>query len=118
MTLAATLAPGEVCVRVAEPSVTLAAQVGRGGRAGRLALTTWMRGLPVDVALGCFASDGVDGSSGNSGAIVSGAAPEGAQAALDAFDDGPFLTAHAAAIAAAPSGHNLLDLHVLLRARS
>ena len=115
--LAATLAPGDVCVRVAEPSVRLPVAPGRGGRAGRLALMTWCRGLPADVALVCLASDGVDGSSGSAGGSVSGSAPSGATQALEAFDDGPFLAAHDASLSLGPTGRNLLDVHVLLRAR-
>lgn len=115
------LAPGEALVRVAEPRVSLPPRTGRGGRATRLALGAWIRGLPDDVALACLASDGVDGASGLAGAVVRGTLPhaeaDAARAALAAFDDAPFLEAHGAAIAQQPSGRNQLDVHVLLRHR-
>lgn len=124
VTLARDLAPGHALVRVAEPRVRLPANLpvgARGGRATRLALLAWTAGLPDDVALACLASDGVDGASGRAGAIVAGAVPREAEpdarAALAAFDDAPFLERHGAAIAAAPSGKNQLDVHVLLRRR-
>ena len=108
---------GHALVAVAEPSVVVPANAGKGGRAGRLALRAWSLGLPDDVALACVASDGVDGSSDAAGAVVSGRSPEGADAALDAFDDAPFLATHGASIASAPSGKNLLDLHLIVRDR-
>lgn len=118
--LARGLSAGSACVRVAEPAVVLPdpARRGRGGRAGRLALTVWSQGLPDDVAFACLASDGVDGSGGGAGAVVSGVAPPGAERALEAFDDAPFLAQHGALVAARPTGTNLLDVHVLLRRRA
>lgn len=104
------LPPHTAVVRVAEPSVRLKAEHGRGGRAGRVALAAWTAGLPAGVTLGCVASDGVDGSSGGAGAIVRGKID--GRAALDAYDDGPFLRAHGVAIDLGPTGHNLCDLHV------
>ncbi len=114
---AASLPQNHVVIRVGEPSVRLPQQHGLGGRAGRVALAAWVQGLPDGVALVCRASDGVDGSSGAAGAVVSGKAPPGAQEALDCYDDGPFLAAHGAAITGGASGTNLLDLHVLMRLR-
>lgn len=108
------------CVRVAEPSVSVPDAHGRGGRAGRLALLAWSSGLPDHVALACVASDGVDGGSGAGGAVITGRlAPErqaDARRALEAYDDAPFLAARGAHVAGAPTGTNLLDLHVLVRA--
>jgi len=118
---ASTLAPGSVVVRVAEPSVALPPVRGRGGRAGRLALGAWAGGLPDDVELACLSSDGVDGSSGAAGAVVSGALTGSALArahdALARFDDAAFLSSAGRAVVGAPSGSNLLDLHVLARVR-
>jgi len=115
VTLARTMPRGALYLRVAEPSVVLPAIRGKGGRCGRLALLAWNAGLPDDVELACVASDGVDGSSGTAGACVRGRAPSGADRALDAFDDAPFLAAHGMSVAGQPSGTNLLDVHVLLR---
>lgn len=116
---ARTMRPSEVILRVAEPSVALPVTRGRGGRAGRLALSAWALGLPDDVELACLASDGSDGSSGSAGAVVRGALAgerlARAHRALDAYDDAPFLDAEGASIRGAPSGTNLLDLHVLRR---
>lgn len=103
-----------VVLRVAEPSVVLPTVHGRGGRAGRVALVAWSRGLRDGVALGCVASDGVDGTSGAAGAIVEGITHEG-QHALGAFDDAPFLRSRGVAVTTGPTGTNLLDLHVLVR---
>jgi hydroxypyruvate reductase len=112
------LEEGRAWIRVAEPSVRLPARHGRGGRAGRLALACALSGLPPGVVLACIASDGVDGSSGNAGAIVEGRFDdEAASAAFAAFDDGPHLASAGLAIPSAPRGTNLLDLHLLVRAR-
>ncbi len=122
--LARSLPKGSARVRVAEPSVRVPHDHGRGGRAGRLALLAWAsrggRALPADVALACVASDGVDGGSGSAGAVVAGSlAPDdlvAARRALDAFDDASFLAGRGAHVTSAPTGTNLLDLHVLVRA--
>lgn len=109
--------PGQAFVRVAEPSVALPPPWarGRGGRCGRLALLAWAQGLPSDATLACVASDGVDGSSGAAGAVVRGLAPARADEALAAFDDATFLARYGAQIEGAPTGTNLLDLHLLVR---
>lgn len=106
------LTPGTALVCVAEPSVVLPEVHGRGGRAGRVALGAWTRGLPSGVTLACIASDGVDGTSGSAGAVVGGVVD--GRAALEAFEDGPFLRAHGAAVDLGPTGINLVDLHVLV----
>lgn len=118
---AATLAPGEAAVIACEPTLRLPPARGRGGRAGYVALAA-MRRLPPGVALMCAASDGVDGSSGEAGAIVTrddAARIEGAaiDAALAAFDDASIHRAIGAHLALAPTGHNLADVHVLARLR-
>jgi glycerate 2-kinase len=111
---AKTLTARSAIIRVAEPSVALPREHGRGGRAGRVALTVWNDGLPDDIALACIASDGVDGSSGSAGAVISGKID--ARDALARYDDAPFLRAHGAAVDLGPTGQNLCDLHILLRA--
>lgn len=108
------LPSGHALIRVAEPYVALPREHGHGGRAGRVALAAWNAGLGEDVTLACIASDGVDGSSGASGAIVSGSID--AREPLARFDDAPFLRAHGAAVDLGPTGQNLCDLHILLRA--
>ncbi len=77
---AASLAPGEAAVIATEPTLRLPQARGRGGRAGWVALAA-MGELPADVALLCAASDGVDGSSGAAGALVTRADAERAGAA-------------------------------------
>jgi hydroxypyruvate reductase len=117
--LARTLAPGEVLVRVAEPAVKLPEHAGRGGRAGHLAALVARR-LPRDVALLCGASDGVDGTSGAGGAVVTNAsfaslAAEEVEAALRRFDTARLHAAAGTALRGGPTGLNLCDLHLLAR---
>ena len=61
------------------------------------------------------ASDGVDGTSGTAGAIVTGPL-DGADEALARFDTGPLHLRAGTAITEHPTGNNLADLHVLVRA--
>ena len=118
-------APG-VFVRVAEPSVAvpMRARAGAGGRSTHLA-TLVGRGLsPLRrVIFAAFASDGVDGESGTGGAIVdqrfaTRATQRLGEAAVDdalaRFDTGALHRALGTALAEAPSGHNLADVHVLI----
>ena len=114
---------GEAAVAVGEPTVSLNAQPGRGGRAGRLALLVAQRidGL-ADVAFLAGATDGVDGESGHAGAVVTGNTMTDARArnidcaaAVEAFDDASAHEALATALTTGPSGINLLDLHVVAR---
>ncbi|APR79412.1 D-glycerate 2-kinase [Minicystis rosea] len=116
---AADLAPGEAIVIPCEPTITLPAQRGHGGRAGFIALAA-MRRLPPDVALLCAASDGIDGSSGAAGAIVMrDDATRADQALIDtalaAYDDASAHRALGTRLAGGPTGHNLADVHVLAR---
>jgi hydroxypyruvate reductase len=121
-----TLAPGEACVAVGEPTVTLGTQVGRGGRAGRLALLV-ARALDgrKDLAFLAGSTDGVDGESGHAGAVVSGATMAAARAqdvdvdeALARFDDARVHEALGTTLDPGPTGINLLDLFALVRAAS
>jgi glycerate 2-kinase len=122
VSFAATMVKHSVAVAVGEPSVTLPRRpggVGRGGRAGRLALSVWCQGLPDDTGFASIASDGVDGSSSLSGAaVLAKLSPELVGAgvhALERFDDAPFLEEQGVSCPARPTGINLLDLHVLVR---
>jgi glycerate 2-kinase len=111
------LRPGEAAVRVAEPSVSVAARrPGRGGRCTHLAALLAAH-LPPGVAFLAAASDGVDGASGTAGAIVDGRlADRGAfERAVAAFDTGTALSAAGATLALRPTGTNLADLHALVR---
>lgn len=114
--LRARLAPGEAIVRAAEPSVTVTvARPGKGGRSTHLA-TLVGKELPAGHRFLALASDGVDGTSGTAGALVETLPRAAANAALARFATGPFLRAHGA-LPARPTGHNLADLHVLVRER-
>lgn len=112
------LAPGEALVIPSEPTVTLPAVKGRGGRAGRTALAA-ARSLPVGVALLCAATDGVDGTSGHAGALVTRDDFIDDAAAVDdalaRFDDGPLHERLGTALPGGATGHNLTDVHVLAR---
>jgi len=115
------LGPGEALVRSAEPSVRIDIRSpGRGGRSTHLAALL-AGALPPGVAFLAGASDGVDGASGTAGAVVDGslarrASADGVVRALAAFDTAPLLEAAGMALAGAPTGTNLADVHVLARA--
>ncbi|EYF00715.1 glycerate kinase type-2 family protein [Chondromyces apiculatus] len=116
---ASMLAPGEALVIACEPTITLPARRGEGGRAGWVALAALQR-LPPDAALLCAASDGVDGSSGAAGALVSGADAARVSvgeidAALGRFDDGPLHRRLGTQLVGDPTGHNLSDVHAVVR---
>jgi hydroxypyruvate reductase len=118
--------PGPIAfVRAAEPSVVVDAGRGRGGRGGRSTHVAALvgRALAVEpcraVRFAAFASDGVDGSSATGGAMVSQrfAAQVGDGAlgrAIAAFDTGTLHQRMGTALASAPTGHNMADLHVLV----
>lgn len=110
------LAPGAAIVRAAEPSVTVRGRAGRGGRSTHLAALV-ARELPPGVTFAAIATDGVDGSSGTGGAIVDARLARRAdlERAIAAFDTGPLHVRAGTALPAAPSGHNLADVHVLVR---
>jgi hydroxypyruvate reductase len=116
------LAPGEALVVACEPTLTLPRSPGRGGRAGWTALAAASR-LPDDAVLLCAASDGVDGSSGAAGALVTRAAVARAdqatiRSALARCDDAPLHRALGTAVGLGPTGTNLTDVHVVARLRS
>jgi hydroxypyruvate reductase len=113
------LGAGEAAVIACEPTVRLTSDRGRGGRAGWVALAAMGR-LPEGVALLCAASDGVDGTSGSAGALVTRSDAERAdrgrvEAALATFDDAPVHEALGTRLPGGPTGHNLTDVHVVAR---
>ncbi len=120
--LAHGLTPGEAVVRAAEPLVAMGGvKPGRGGRAGHLAAIL-AHTLPADVAFLSGASDGVDGASGTAGAIVDAEfcakIDEGTcDDAIRRFDTARLHEEAATALPGGPTGLNLADLHVLVRAR-
>jgi hydroxypyruvate reductase len=65
------------------------------------------------------AADGVDGKSGTAGAIVDGAfasrAGDALARATERFDTGPLHLRVGSALPRQPTGHNLADLHILVR---
>jgi glycerate 2-kinase len=116
-----TLAPGEALVIPCEPTLALPSEHGRGGRAGWIALAATRR-LPDDVVLLCAASDGVDGSSGAAGAVVSRddaskLDAHAIDAAITTFDDASAHRAMGTHVGGGPTGHNLTDVHVIARCR-
>jgi hydroxypyruvate reductase len=116
---AATLAPGEAAVIATEPTIALPPHRGRGGRAGWVALAAMGR-LPPDVALLCAASDGVDGTSGAAGALVTlrdaeRAGAERIEEALASFDDAALHQKLGTHLPGGPTGQNLTDLHVVAK---
>jgi hydroxypyruvate reductase len=120
----ASLPPGRLWIAGGEWTVALPVGAGRGGRARQLALVLAreLAGDPRRVAL-VGASDGVDGTGPEAGAIVDGqtwarlaAAGIDADAALARRDAGPALAAIGASLPGGPTGVNHADL-VLIVAR-
>lgn len=118
VTIAERLAPREAVVIAAEPTLALPPGTrGRGGRASHLALVVGPR-LPSGVELLALATDGVDGTSGHAGALVTSASFRGqvraAARACAGFDSGTFARTLGAHVEV-PRGHNLTDVIVLAR---
>ncbi len=121
--LAKRLRPGTAIVRAAEPSLEVPrarARTGRGGRSTHLAALVGL-GLPRGTSFLAAATDGVDGTSGTAGALVVGDTLRARVSeavivrALDRYDTGPLHRAAKTALERRPSGHNLADVHVLVR---
>jgi hydroxypyruvate reductase len=104
-----TVGAGEVTVKVTGD--------GRGGRCSHAALLA-ARSLGTDDLFCVFASDGVDGGSGASGAIVDGSTiGRGGDPtpALDDFDSAGYLAATSDLLRCPPTGTNVSDLWILWR---
>lgn len=104
---------GEVTVRVQDG--------GQGGRNQQFALYCARKIVGENVTILSAGTDGMDGNSPATGAVVDGTTGERARAkgldaaaALAKFDAFPFLEAIGDAIVTGPTGNNLRDLRVLL----
>lgn len=124
------LSSGEVTVQVtATPSgipdpddpSSAGAKPGNGGRNQHLALhlATLLQSTDGSVAILSAGSDGIDGNSKATGAVVDQRTLnpqniQGAQEALARFDSSTFLADRGATIVTGPTGNNLRDLRILL----
>jgi glycerate 2-kinase len=119
----------QIFVRAAEPSVTVTASGGRGGRSTHLAASVGqlLGERRLDDAnrlvFAALASDGIDGRSGTGGAIIDGLFAERVAArlgdgalvrSLERFDTGTLHGELGTAVRGGSTGHNLADLHVLV----
>lgn len=117
--IAEALQPGHALALTCEPTLTLPSNPGKGGRAGWVALASMLQ-LPIDVALLCGATDGVDGSSDAAGACVSGDLHAPAMTArhkhaLDRRDDAAIHEVLGTHLPGHPAGLNLTDVYVVAR---
>ena len=101
-----------------EPTVVLPDTPGRGGRnqALALALAREIAGITgITIVVG--GTDGTDGPTEAAGGLVTGATwGPGAQEALDRADSGSYLDAQDALLVTGPTGTNVMDLVIALRA--
>ena len=104
-----------------EPTIVLPAKVGRGGRNQSLALALAcklenVKGITVLVA----ATDGSDGPTDDVGAIIDGLTLQrgngSAQDFLDAADAGTFLASSGDLLSTGPTGTNVMDIVIALKA--
>ncbi len=101
-----------------EPTVVLPENPGRGGRnqALALALAKEITGYP-DMAVIVGGTDGSDGPTDAAGGVVDGNTwGDGAADALARADSGTWLEANGALLTTGPTGTNVMDLIVALRA--
>ncbi len=101
-----------------EPTVVLPDHPGRGGRnqALALALAREIAGRD-DITIVVGGTDGTDGPTEAAGGIVTGATwGAGAETALRAADSGTYLDSRDALLITGPTGTNVMDLVVALRA--
>lgn len=96
---------------------------GKGGRNQHFALylATLLRPSDAPIAILSAGSDGIDGNSEATGAVVDHntltidpASAEAARSALARFDSGTFFAEHGAAIVTGATGNNLRDLRIFL----
>ena len=101
-----------------EPTIILPANPGQGGRNQALALELAREIAGVDgltVVVG--GTDGTDGPTQAAGGIVDGSTwADGGQAALDAADSGSFLARRDALLITGPTGTNVMDVLVAVKA--
>lgn len=109
-----------------EPTLELPPQPGRGGRNQHLALSLAeaLAGEP-GISVLCGATDGSDGPGNDAGAIIDGTTvrqaadyPDGAGRALARADSGTFLAEAGALISTGPTGTNVMDLVIAIKAGS
>ena len=116
-----TAAPG-VHIWGGEPTLTLPASPGRGGRNQHLALSL-ARALAGEpgISILCGATDGSDGPGNDAGAIIDCTTvqaidyPGGATRALTRADSGTFLAEAGALIDTGPTGTNVMDLVIAIK---
>ena len=109
-----------------EPTVCLPTEPGRGGRCQHLALSAALELEGTnDAWLLATATDGADGASDDSGALVDGGtlargrmAGMDAVASLEAADSGRFLAASGDLVNTGPTGTNVMDLFLALKAEA
>ncbi|MCV6586001.1 MAG: DUF4147 domain-containing protein [Marinibacterium sp.] len=113
----ATMPPG-VMILGGEPTVTLPPTPGQGGRNQALALSLarHIAGRD-DVTILVAGTDGSDGPTTAAGGRVTGRTwGDGAAEALARADSGPYLAARDALFVTGPTGTNVMDLAIILRA--
>lgn len=122
-----------IFVRAAEPSLVVPSRSGSGGRASHVAASFAERlarhaaardpRARPRVIFAAIATDGVDGDGATAGAVVDARTASRAERrlgrgalerSLRRFDTGTLLRSLGLALRAAPTGHNLTDLHVLV----
>lgn len=111
------MAPGAIILG-GEPTVVLPEHPGRGGRnqALALALAREIEGT-ADITVVVGGTDGTDGPTEAAGGIVTGSTwGPGAEDALARADSGSYLAAQDALLVTGPTGTNVMDLLIALRA--
>lgn len=111
------MAPG-VLILGGEPTVVLPDTPGQGGRNQALALALAREIAGHDsIAVVVGGTDGSDGPTEAAGGCVDGATwGDGAADALHAADSGTYLAAHEALLVSGPTGTNVMDLLVAVKA--